>query len=890
MSLAVTQALVYLRKYLPEQGPLEFFVHHNTLHAFEDLPFVEALKEASVLYEAKVFKDLSEYQKDYDSGKISEKWIDFRIGEFLKSRNISQKSIGWVKELLLGANLEKVRIKESLFFEQSIDKKYLNKPVFFREIFKQDKNIDVDEEISPVLLRFFSTYFDQGVAYWPMPRREQGLLKSFKDFHQLSKNGIERWKNSLSQLTQRLSEKDSLEIIEICLKNLGISDADVSNYLFDLCYRYKGWAALTLNLEENPECNKKSQVKANFSEFVAILCLCETSYFLSLSEEYQKRVHECQPREKKIPRHSMQFVADIDSFKERTISEIEVNEFSDLIEELGDIECQYILHQAYEDTFYENFLNSFDQSQVENKPLKEEKIFQVVCCIDDREESFRRYIEALDSRFETFGVAGHFGLDINFKGAFDAHFRALCPNIIKPTKRAQELAIEGSGVRDQLSQWADLLWLQSVSSKSLLRGWASQFFMSIFSFLPLMISITSPPFSAKMKAFFKRHFFRHIKTKLLYRVDDIKGGFTEKEEIEYSKRILSLMGMTKGFARVVYILGHGSNSLNNPHEAAHDCGACGGGRGAPNARLIAEFLNKKTVRSGLKNHGILIPETTIFVGGYHNTCSNDVLIFDRPQDEFVTEGIDVLNEATKRDAKERCRRFENVSLNVDSDQAYRHVQGRAQDFRQPRPEYGHATNALCIVGPRSASESLYLDRRAFLVSYEPEDDPNAEILKGLLSAVGPVCSGINLEYYFSYVDNNAFGCGTKLPHNVTGLVGVMNGYKSDLLLGLPWQMVEIHDPYRLMLLVVCREQAIKKVLDDLPGVKQLVENGWIKLSIFDLDERKTKIYNNREFVPFQSFGISKENPQVSYYADNFSAFKGQREAVPFGILRSENVG
>ena len=65
----------------------------------------------------------------------------------------------------------------------------------------------------------------------------------------------------------------------------------------------------------------------------------------------------------------------------------------------------------------------------------------------------------------------------------------------------------------------------------------------------------------------------------------------------------------------------------------------------------------------------------------------------------------------------------------------------------------------------------------------------------------PVCAGISLEYYFSYVDNEGYGCGTKLPHNITGLIGVMNGHASDLRTGLPLQMVEVHEPVRILFVI-----------------------------------------------------------------------------------------
>ena len=160
----------------------------------------------------------------------------------------------------------------------------------------------------------------------------------------------------------------------------------------------------------------------------------------------------------------------------------------------------------------------------------------------------------------------------------------------------------------------------------------------------------------------------------------------------------------------------------------------------------------------LAQRGLVIPDDTFFVGGYHNTCDDSMTWYDldrvplqhRPLFERAKAAID---EARQRSAHERCRRFESADLSISVEGALRHVEGRAEDLSQTRPEYGHATNALCFVGRRDWSRGLFLDRRAFLTSYDPsQDDQRESILERLLQAVIPVCAGINLEYYFSYVD------------------------------------------------------------------------------------------------------------------------------------------
>jgi uncharacterized protein YbcC (UPF0753/DUF2309 family) len=332
------------------------------------------------------------------------------------------------------------------------------------------------------------------------------------------------------------------------------------------------------------------------------------------------------------------------------------------------------------------------------------------------------------------------------------------------------------------------------------------------------------------------------------------SGFTVREMADIVRRVLEDIGIRDRLSSLVLVVGHGSISLNNPHESAHDCGACGGGRGGPNARAFSQMANDPRVRQLLTAEGITIEATTWFVGAQRNTCNNAVTFFDEDlippacQSAFdqAREAIEV---ARRREAHERCRRFDAVPRWYPPLAALAHVEGRAADLAQPRPEYGHATNSFCIIGRRTRTRGLFLDRRAFLVSYDPTHDQRGAILARIMAAVVPVVAGISLEYYFSYVDPSGYGCGTKLPHNVTSLLGVMDGAQSDLRTGLPWQMVEIHEPTRLAVVVEGAPDFVWQVLHENPDIEQLVRNRWIWLGCLETESGALWEFTQAGFVP-----------------------------------------
>jgi uncharacterized protein YbcC (UPF0753/DUF2309 family) len=333
----------------------------------------------------------------------------------------------------------------------------------------------------------------------------------------------------------------------------------------------------------------------------------------------------------------------------------------------------------------------------------------------------------------------------------------------------------------------------------------------------------------------------------------LQRGFSLEEQAEIVDRLLGDIGILPRIAPLVLLVGHGSSSLNNPHESAHDCGACGGGRGGANARAFAMMANSVSVRALLAKRGIDIPLHVRFVGAYHDTCNDEIVTYDteslpREVRRDLAEATLALDRARGLHAEERCRRFDAASVDGPA-AALRHVQTRANDLAQPRPEYGHATNAVCIVGRRSRTRGLYLDRRAFLVSYDPTaDDTEGTVLTRILEGVGPVVAGISLEYYFSYVDPTGYGCGTKLPHNITALVGVMDGPSSDLRTGLPWQMVEVHEPVRLVLIVETTPAVLESVFAKLPAFQRLADHRWIQLGCLNPRSNEVDSYDAGRFV------------------------------------------
>jgi hypothetical protein len=363
-----------------------------------------------------------------------------------------------------------------------------------------------------------------------------------------------------------------------------------------------------------------------------------------------------------------------------------------------------------------------------------------------------------------------------------------------------------------------------------------------------------------------------------------RDGYTDAEQADRLHAFLTGIGLTRGFSPLVAMVGHGSNSLNNPHLSAYDCGACSGRHSGPNARLLAAMANRPEVRALLRARGVDIPATTRFLGCEHNTCDDRFTWYD--SDALPASHVQAfaalrrtLDQAGALHAQERCRRFFSAPLRLTPAQAHRHVAGRRHDYGQARPELGHVNNAAAFIGRRAATRGAFFDRRLFLISYDCAADADGRALEPMLVANGQVGAGISLEYYFSTVDNQRYGSGSKVTHNVAGLLGVMDGANSDLRTGLPAQMIEIHEPMRLLVVVEHRLEVLSAIYERQPVLRELIGNGWVQLAAKDPDSPALhRFMPDRGWVRWAG---SAATPRVRRSAD---WTRGRRDALAPALI------
>ena len=555
----------------------------------------------------------------------------------------------------------------------------------------------------------------------------------------------------------------------------------------------------------------------------------------------------------------------------RALSAGEARAMLSLLDDLPPAAHGSLWLQAYETHYREQLLallhgNGEPKARVNGRPAA-----QVIFCLDVREEGIRRYLEAQSEEYETLGTAGFFSIPLIFRPLSDEVVKELCPIVIKPRHTVVEAVRTGQALhearRERRTKWKEAL---HALYHRLETNFATAYYLIDLLGIPFGFAVTGrtllprnwhaltgalrdrlvPPVQTSLRI--ERSIEGDARALLgTHGRDQILLGFSPEEQADLVEGQLRMIGLTRNFARLVLFCGHGSTTENNPYAAAYHCGACGGNRGGPNGRAIAAMANHPVVRTLLRRRGIEIPDDTHFLGGEHDTAADRLIYLDTEdipsthREEFRRLTHD-LYQAAGLHAQERCRSLPLAPEHPTPEQALHHVQSRTLDWAQVYPEWGHATCALMLIGRRELTRGLSLDRRAYLQSYDPDQDPDGAILQEIMSAFIPVVRGISLDYYFSYVDSGVtgiFGAGTKALHNVVGLIGVMQGAGGDLKPGLPAQGVApLHEPMRPHIIVQSRLAKVASIVEQNKVLENLFRHQWAYLIVWDPETREFLAY------------------------------------------------
>jgi uncharacterized protein len=1002
---SLAHSIEHAAHYLPSQGPITAFIHHNTLHAFEEYSFFEGVERGAKLFGCQPYLSADRYRQELRAGRIRPDDVAAALLEDLGDEG--DVLIGFMgtrfhfRQAMLQYPLQTAPAAELRWFVAETDaltrfrqdatpeirRRFLHetrhwilrdhrnggsshshaalaqlidhhgraaierwsettwetfalqalwricregvhrvkpthhpgpRPIRHRDLLLEATGEDTDVLVHDVLMRFCAAFLDQGFARWPLPERDRGLLAAFQAVYGQAAGPPNAWMHELAAELSALADRQAspLAIVHESLEALDVPESERDDYLTATLLALRGWAGMIRQVETRGDRVAHPIPPGSLVEFLAVRLVLERLALAHVGRTaagydgplsgLRRFLEQKSSRSEAVGVDQRAFqvfqLAQALGWLPPMLAQLSQREWATLVAEIEAFPAlarRRVLHNAFELRYRNQSLDAIALQSRQPTGRVRNPQFQVMCCLDEREESFRRHMEELNPRIETFGAAAFYNVAMYYRGAADAHYTPLCPIVVRPGHWVAEHVDQdhdhehGRKARTRRVLGAATHGVH-VGSRSFAGGALLAAGVGALATIPLVARVLFPRLTAQIRATFGQLVRPPASTHLTLEreqaaagPDDGGQGYTLEEMSDIVERLLRDLGITSSFAPLVLVLGHGSNSLNNPHNSAYNCGACGGNCGGPNARAFAKMANDPRVRANLAAHGIAVPEGTWFVGGWHNTCNDSVTYFDLPLvpaalAEQLGELRRLMEDALDRNAHERCRRFISAPLNMTPPQARRHVEARSEDLAQTRPECGHASNALCVVARRSRTRGLYMDRRTFLTTYDPtQDDAEATILTRLMQAAVPVCAGINLEYYFSYVDNVGYGAGTKLPHNVSALLGVMDGHASDLRTGLPWQMVEIHEPVRLLFVIETKPETMLRLMDRNPGIGQVCRNGWARVATLDPDSSQIHILRGEQFEPYRP-----ESTDLPHVDSSIDWYRGWRDHLGYAVIRS----
>jgi len=801
--------------------PIDTFIAVNPLGGLEDLPFDEAVTLIGDAFGANGLPAERHLRTAYQEGRITDQdltnALSRRFPELLNRAPIS----------VAGRQVSAVAVALSdLTHGAPAD--------------RPDRTVTLSERTAPAVAdavdghtaKWCAAFLDAGQAAWAMPGRERGFYLAWRDLAGRDRSLPGRVRTRIRALP------DTADAAALAaLTALGVPRSAVRTYLTTHLTRLPGWAAhVAWRGEHDGGIDVLTYLSMRLSYESAFLFL--TSHRSTRGDPGGRAVTGGVPAT--TAERAARVAAALGAGR---ASNSELAAVAEILWTIPVTARARLWLEAFENSYRDRLLTSLPTSPAATR--KDPPAAQLVCCIDVRSEGLRRHLEATGD-YETLGFAGFFAVAIRFQDLAGGGASSSCPVLIMPRNDIREVPAPGEEARAE----RQLVGRRALAGAQEAFHTAKDDMSAPFALAEGAGWVAGPVAAAKTLLAGPYGTLRRRVLQLVAptapSVLTIDQGFTLDEQVLFARVALTMMGLTRGFAKLIVLCGHGSSTENNPYQAALDCGACGGHRGAPNARTAAAILNRPEVRERLTGSGIDIPTGTWFVAAEHDTALDQITLLDP---HLVPAGHRAALDSLAADlataggnlAVERCANLPGAPRRPTPRSAAAHVRARATDWAQVFPEWGLAGNAAFIVGPRSLTRDLDLHRRVFLHSYDAEIDTDGTALETILTAPLVVAQWINCQYYFSTVDQEMFGAGSKTIHNVVGGIGVLSGHNGDLQLGLPWQSVGngrqlIHEPMRLFAVVQAPLDRIDRIVAQNTVLQNLFHNEWVTLAARDRPE------------------------------------------------------
>lgn len=692
---------------------------------------------------------------------------------------------------------EKGEINENVLLELLIENQLLESPQYYlqqMESHKPTEKLNATHELDRILAKWLAAFMDEGLAEWEMPNKSEGFYGAWRKLAQFD--------TDLPKISTNEIPKTSAEVLSIIQKDF--SDEDFVTILTYHLAALPGWTGYI---------NHRNTYDS----------LWQNAYPITLQDYLGVRL----------------WIA-----KKIKVAIFPIN--SGIQKSSSDSKLQYIWLKAWEKSWQNGLVEMLENQSITIPIVKNGKQIpeaQMVFCIDTRSELIRRNVEN-KGNYETFGYAGFFGIAMDYKNLDDGIVRKSCPPILNSAYQVSEIAQE-----NQIEKFA------TYKNNNKVQKFKEYFLKRMKNMLPSAFGYVEGSgifygISLLTRTLTPGYFYRlNKKNAPTYESicepelktcnhESSESNIPLEEKVAIVKGAFDLMGWQE-FAQIVVFAGHGSHSANNAFGSSLDCGACAASPGRHNARMLAKLANLPEVQHSLKeNHSIEIPATTIFIGAEHNTTTDEIVLFDSEVPNSHYEALKKLKISLAKAQKTATQERLGVTTN-----SIALAQKKANDWGETRPEWGLAKNAGFIIGSRDLTKNHNLNGRCFLHSYNWKMDPTGQALEGIMQGPMVVTQWINNHYYFSTVDNEVFGGGSKITHNITGKFGVVQGNGGDIKMGLPLQSVKqsdeemYHQPLRLSVMIQAPLSRVNEILQRNKHLKSLLDNEWIYLMVMDtLDE------------------------------------------------------